>query len=78
MSDKPSLEAKEYNRKYKTLRSMNFNLVYEGQLLLIEALFTARRGQNWPPYKLLELLKAVFFLFSIQVIAAYWRFRVIS
>ena len=57
---------------------MNFNLVYEGQLLLIEALFTARRGQNWPPYKLLELLNAVFFLFSIQVIAAYWRFRVIS
>ena len=58
---------------------MNFNLVYKGQLLLIEALFAARKGENWPPpYGLLELLNAIFFLFSIQVIAAYWRFRVIS
>ena len=57
---------------------MNFNLVYKGQLLLIEAIFAARKGQNWPPYELPELLNAFFFLFSIQVIAAYWRFRVIS
>ena len=57
---------------------MNFNLVYKGQLLLIEGPFAARKGQNWPHYELLELLNAIFFLFSIQVIAAYWRFRVIS
>ena len=33
-------------------------------MLLIEALFAARKGQNWPPpYGLPELLKATFFLF---------------
>ena len=42
---------------------MNFNLVYRGQLLLIEGLFAARKGQNWPPYELLELLNAIFFSF---------------
>ena len=33
-------------------------------MLLIEALFAARKGQNWPPpYGLPELLKATFFVF---------------
>ena len=63
MLDKTQLEAKEYNGKYRSLCSPNFNLVYKGQLLLIEALFAARKGQNWPPYKLLELLNAICFSF---------------
>ena len=45
---------------------MNFNLVYKGQLLLIEALFAARKGQNWPPYELLELLNAIFFFLQFR------------
>ena len=44
---------------------MNFNLVYKGQLVLIEALFAAGKGENWPPpYGLLELLNAVFSFFN--------------
>ena len=47
------------------LRSMNFSL--ERTFALNEALFPARKGENWPPpYGLLELLNAIFFFIQFR------------